>query len=88
MENRKASVNVEPDWNLLEEIDLPALTKLNVRIWGGVAWWARGSGRREAEGGVGGGGVSAGWQRYWWLCRGLMGADFVVCVVRWARCRR
>lgn len=30
MENRKASVNVESDWQTLEEVDLPQLSKLHV----------------------------------------------------------
>lgn len=31
MENRKASVQVESDWGVVEEVDLPQLTKLQVR---------------------------------------------------------
>lgn len=34
MENRKPTVNVEPDWQLLEEVDLPLLNKLAVGRWG------------------------------------------------------
>lgn len=30
VENRKASVNVEADWAVVEEVDLPQLTKLQV----------------------------------------------------------
>lgn len=30
VENRKASVNVEADWSVVEEVDLPQLTKLQV----------------------------------------------------------
>lgn len=33
MENRKASVNVESEWGVVEEVDLPQLSKLQVRVW-------------------------------------------------------